>query len=628
MMDSQDNTLNKGIEEEKQQEEAVSNAPSSVTTPEKEPEQQAAEAQTTAETKADGPEEDLSKKVYNSKKEVIERLKEIVSSDETPVKAEIDHLKTTFYKLHFAEREKQQKEYLEAGGDPEKYQIVPDEDEEVFKAEMGVIKEKRQKALAEIEEEKQENLKRKEDIIEKIKAMSVSPEEANKSYNDFKTLQQEWKNIKAVPADKSNELWHNYQLHVEQFYDMLNLNREAREYDFKKNLEAKTKLCEAAEKLADEPDVISAFHQLQDLHQQYREIGPVAKDLREQIWARFKAASTVINKKHQQHFDDLRAKEEDNLRRKTELCERVEAVAKEENKGTADWDKHTQQIIDIQKEWKTIGFAPQKMNVKIFERFRAACDDFFTRKGEFFKKMKAQFAENAEKKKALVEKAQALMDSTDWRSTSDKLIALQKEWKTIGMVPHKLGDKLWADFQQACNHFFDARNAANAGTRNAEHENLEKKKDIIEKLKALLSEAGDDVQQKVQALTEEFNKVGHVPYKEKDKVYEEYHAVLDRIYKELHVNAARRRMDNFRNNLKNVAERGANALDNERGRLMRQYDRLKNDITTYENNLGFLNVSSKKGNSLIEEMNRRIQKLKDELQETRQKIKEIDAQNK
>lgn len=639
MMDSQDNTLNKGIEEEKQQEEAVSNAPSSVTTPENEPEQQTAEAheaddndavkaQTTAETQADGPEEDLSKKVYNSKKEVIERLKEIVSSDETPVKAEIDHLKTTFYKLHFAEREKQQKEYLEAGGDPEKYQIVPDEDEEVFKAEMGVIKEKRQKALAEIEEEKQENLKRKEDIIEKIKAMSVSPEEANKSYNDFKTLQQEWKNIKAVPADKSNELWHNYQLHVEQFYDMLNLNREAREYDFKKNLEAKTKLCEAAEKLADEPDVISAFHQLQDLHQQYREIGPVAKDLREQIWARFKAASTVINKKHQQHFDDLRAKEEDNLRRKTELCERVEAVAKEENKGTADWDKHTQQIIDIQKEWKTIGFAPQKMNVKIFERFRAACDDFFTRKGEFFKKMKAQFAENAEKKKALVEKAQALMDSTDWRSTSDKLIALQKEWKTIGMVPHKLGDKLWADFQQACNHFFDARNAANAGTRSAEHENLEKKKDIIEKLKTLLSEAGDDVQQKVQALTEEFNKVGHVPYKEKDKVYEEYHAVLDRIYKELHVNAARRRMDNFRNNLKNVAERGANALDNERGRLMRQYDRLKNDITTYENNLGFLNVSSKKGNSLIEEMNRRIQKLKDELEETRQKIKEIDAQNK
>ena len=653
MMDSQENTLNKGTEEVKQTEQVENQAESEAPkaeeeTPKAEEEApkaeeeapkadaEAPEAKEEAPTTGDAapqaenaaPAEDMSKKVYNSKKEVIERLKEIVASDETPDKAEVDHLKTTFYKLHFAEREQQQKAYLEAGGDPEKYQVVPDEDEEVFKAEMNVIKEKRQKAFLALEEEKQKNLKRKEEIIDKITEMSASPEVANKSYNDFKALQQEWKSIKAVPAEKANELWHNYQLHVEQFYDMLNLNREAREYDFKKNLEAKTKLCEAAEKLADEPDVIRAFHQLQDLHQQYREIGPVAKELREQIWARFKAASTVINKKHQQHFDELRAKEEDNLKRKTELCEKVEAIAKEENKGSADWDKHTQQIIEVQKEWKTIGFAPQKMNVKIFERFRAACDDFFTRKAEYFKQMKAQFAENADKKRALVEQAQALTDSTDWHATADKLIALQKEWKTIGMVPHKLGDKLWADFQAACNHFFDARKAANAGTRTAEKDNLAKKQDVIEKLKALLENAGDDVQQKVQELTDEFNSIGHVPYKEKDKIYNEYHEVLDKIYKDLHVSAARRRMDNFRNNLKNVAERGGNALDNERARLMRQYDRLKGDITTYENNLGFLNVSSKKGNSLIDEMNRRIQKLKDELEETRQKIKTIDAQNK
>ena len=645
-MDSQDNTLDKGTEEVKQTEQVenqteetanaevkteaadatakeethatatAETAGSSETAPEKPKEAQAADA------------DDPAKKVYNSKKEVIERLKDIVASDETPDKAEVDHLKTTFYKLHFTERDKKQKEYLEAGGDPEKYQITPDEDEEVFKAEMSVIKEKRQKAFLALEEEKQKNLKRKEEILEKIKQMSATPEEANKSYNDFKALQQEWKTIKNVPAEKANELWHNYQLHVEQFYDMLNLNREAREYDFKKNLEAKEKLCEAAEKLADEPDVISAFHQLQDLHQQYREIGPVAKELREQIWARFKAASTVINKKHQQHFDELRAKEEDNLKRKTELCEKVEDIAKQENKSSSEWDKRTQEIIAIQKEWKTIGFAPQKMNVKIFERFRAACDDFFTRKAEFFKKMKAQFAENAEKKRALVEQAQALTDSTDWHSTADKLIALQKEWKTIGMVPHKLGDKLWADFQTACNHFFDARKAATAGTRNAERDNLAKKQEVIEKLKALLDNAGDDVQQKVQELSEEFNKIGHVPYKEKDKVYESYHAVLDKIYKELHVSAARKRVENFRNNLKNVAERGNDALDNERARLMRQYERLKGDITTYENNLGFLNVSSKKGNSLIDEMKRRIQRLKDELEETRQKIKTIDSQNK
>ena len=645
-MDSQDNTLDKGTEEVKQTEQVenqteetanaeVKTEAADATAKEETPATATAETAGSSETAPEKPEEaqaadadDPAKKVYNSKKEVIERLKDIVASDETPDKAEVDHLKTTFYKLHFTERDKQQKEYLEAGGDPEKYQITPDEDEEVFKAEMSVIKEKRQKAFLALEEEKQKNLKRKEEILEKIKQMSATPEEANKSYNDFKALQQEWKTIKTVPAEKANELWHSYQLYVEQFYDMLNLNREAREYDFKKNLEAKEKLCEAAEKLADEPDVISAFHQLQDLHQQYREIGPVAKELREQIWARFKAASTVINKKHQQHFDELRAKEEDNLKRKTELCEKVEDIAKQENKSSSEWDKRTQEIIAIQKEWKTIGFAPQKMNVKIFERFRAACDDFFTRKAEFFKKMKAQFAENAEKKRALVEQAQALTDSTDWHSTADKLIALQKEWKTIGMVPHKLGDKLWADFQTACNHFFDARKAATAGTRNAERENLAKKQEVIEKLKALLDNAGDDVQQKVQELSEEFNKIGHVPYKEKDKVYESYHAVLDKIYKELHVSAARKRVENFRNNLKNVAERGNDALDNERARLMRQYERLKGDITTYENNLGFLNVSSKKGNSLIDEMKRRIQRLKDELEETRQKIKTIDSQNK
>ena len=645
-MDSQDNTLDKGTEEVKQTEQVenqteetanaeVKTEAADATAKEETPATATAETAGSSETAPEKPEEaqaadadDPAKKVYNSKKEVIERLKDIVASDETPDKAEVDHLKTTFYKLHFTERDKQQKEYLEAGGDPEKYQITPDEDEEVFKAEMSVIKEKRQKAFLALEEEKQKNLKRKEEILEKIKEMSATPEEANKSYNDFKALQQEWKTIKTVPAEKANELWHSYQLYVEQFYDMLNLNREAREYDFKKNLEAKEKLCEAAEKLADEPDVISAFHQLQDLHQQYREIGPVAKELREQIWARFKAASTVINKKHQQHFDELRAKEEDNLKRKTELCEKVEDIAKQENKSSSEWDKRTQEIIAIQKEWKTIGFAPQKMNVKIFERFRAACDDFFTRKAEFFKKMKAQFAENAEKKRALVEQAQALTDSTDWHSTADKLIALQKEWKTIGMVPHKLGDKLWADFQTACNHFFDARKAATAGTRNAERDNLAKKQEVIEKLKALLDNAGDDVQQKVQELSEEFNKIGHVPYKEKDKVYESYHAVLDKIYKELHVSAARKRVENFRNNLKNVAERGNDALDNERARLMRQYERLKGDITTYENNLGFLNVSSKKGNSLIDEMKRRIQRLKDELEETRQKIKTIDSQNK
>ena len=583
--------------------------------------------QTVVETATEQPAEEPERRQYQSKKEVLERVREIAHSDDAPQKEEVDYLKTVFYKLHIAEREAKLKSYLDAGGDPEQYQITPDEDEEAFKAEMGVIKEKRQKLFREQEQEKQDNLQKKLDIIEKIKAMVTSPEEANNSYKEFKALQDEWREIKNVPADRANELWRNYQLYVEQFYDLLKLNFEAREYDFKKNLELKTKLCEAAEKLAEETDVISAFHQLQKLHQEYRETGPVSKELREEIWNRFKAASTVVNKRHQQHFEDLRAREEENLAKKTALCEKVEAINAEENKGSGDWERHTKDIIDLQAEWKTIGFAPQKMNVKIFERFRAACDDFFARKAEYFRNLKDTFKENAEKKRALIEKAKALQDSTDWKSTSDKLINLQKEWKTIGMVPKKLGDQLWEEFLGACNKFFEARNAAGAGTRNEERENLEKKRDVIERLKAAAEEAGEGLQERVQKLVEEYQSIGHVPFKEKDKLYEEYHAVLDKLYKELNISVAKRRLTKFKDNLKQVAERGENALDNERARLMRQYEQLKSEVQTYENNLGFLNASSKKGNSLIDEMNRKVQKLRDEVQLVRDKIKAIDAEN-
>ena len=563
-------------------------------------------------------------KVYASKQEVLERVKEIARNEDKPDKDEVEHLKSSFYRFHIAEREKRQKDYLEAGGDP---QILPDDDEETFKAEMQIIKEKRAKAFQEQEAEKQANLRRKLEIIEKIKAMATSPEEANKNYNEFKELQKEFKEIKSVPPEKANEVWRNYQLYVEQFYDLLNLNREAREYDFKKNLEAKTKLCEEAEALDKVPDVVSAFHQLQELHAQYREIGPVAKDLREQIWARFKAASTVINKKHQQHFEELRAKEEENLAKKTELCEKVEALAKEENKGIGDWEKHSKAIIALQQEWKTIGFAPQKMNVKIFERFRAACDDFFSRKSEFFKQLKQQFAVNAEKKRELIKKAKELTDSTDWKTTGDKFVALQKEWKTVGAVPKKLGDQLWNEFLTACNHFFDARNAAHAGTRTEEKANLQKKRDIIAQLKELAEQSVENAQDKVQGLVDTYNAVGHVPFKEKDKIFKEYHDVLDKIYSDLHVSVARRRLDNFKQNLCNVAKRGEDAVDNERGRLVRRYEQLKQEIATYENNLGFLNISSRKGNSLVDEMNRKVQRLKDDAELVRQKIKAIDSQD-
>ncbi len=648
MMDSQENVLNEEAQSEVQnvnnpvanpepeagKAETAAQVSEELETVEERPEmvaEEAAEGVGNAETaseESEMPVEDFAAKVYKSKKEIVERLQELAHNDGTPSKDEVEHLKSVFYKIHVAEREAQLKAYIDGGGDPETYQIVPDEDEEAFKAEMIVIKEKRSKAFQEQEEEKQENLKRKLEIIEQVKAMATSPEEANKNFQEFKKLQQEWKDIKQVPADKVNELWRSYHLYVEQYYDLLKLNSEAREYDFKKNLEIKTRICEAAEKLTEEADVISAFHQLQKLHNDFRETGPVAKELREEIWARLKAASAIINKRHQQHFEELRAREEDNLVRKTALCEKAEAIAKEENKGSSDWDRHTKEMIALQAEWKTIGFAPQKMNVKIFERFRKTCDDFFGRKTEFFKEMKSRFAENAEKKKALVEQAQALQDSTDWKSTSDKLIALQKEWKTIGAVPKKQGDQLWNDFLGACNKFFEARNQANAGTRSVEKQNLEKKRGIIEQLKAMLEETGDNLQAKVQQLIEEYQSIGHVPFREKDKLYKEYHEVLDKLYKELNLSSAMRRLDNFKSNIKNMVEQGADVLDSERSKLMRRYEGLKQEIQTYENNLGFLNAASKKGSSLIDEMNRKVQKLKDEYELIRQKIKAIDAENK
>lgn len=560
---------------------------------------------------------------YTTKREVLDRVREIAHGEADPNKDEVDYLKTVFYKMHIAEREASYKEFIDGGGNPDSYQILPDEEEEAFKAEMGIVRERRAKLFREQEEEKERNLQRKLEIIEKIKQMVTSPEDAGKSYSEFKALQQEWKEIKSVPAPKANELWRNYQLYVEQFYDMFKMNIEAREYDFKKNLETKTRLCEAAEKLADEPDVISAFHQLQKLHQEYRETGPVAKDLREEIWTRFKAASTVINKRHQQHFEELRSKEEENLVRKTALCEKVEAIAAEENKGSGDWENHTQQIMEIQAEWKTIGFAPQKMNVKIFERFRAACDDFFGRKAMYFRNLKDTFKINAEKKRALVEKAQAMQDSTDWKSTSDKFIALQKEWKTIGMVPKKLGDQLWEDFLAACNHFFEARNVATSGQRNEEHVNLERKREIIAKLKALAeSENADEANSGLQQLAEEYKSVGHVPFKEKDNLYEEYHAAVSMLRSKFGILPGKARRQGG-----GKSRRGDAQPVDERTRLLRQYESLKSEIQTYENNVGFLSVSSKKGNKLIDDMNRKVENLKAEYEAVKARIIAIDKAN-
>ena len=556
-----------------------------------------------------------------TKEEVVQRLKEIDEDACNADKQEIDALKQNFYKLHKTEQEAARKAFIEEGGKAEEFIPTPDPLEAEFKQVMGSIKEKRNTLTAAQEQEKEENLAKKLAILDKMKEFTETPEDTGKRYNEFKQLQQEWNEIKQVPAAKVNELWKSYQLYTEKFYDMLKLNNEFREYDFKKNLEAKLHLCEAAEKLATEPDVVSAFHQLQKLHQEFRSIGPVAKELRESIWARFKAASTTVNRRHQQHFEELKEKEQNNLDQKTVICEIVESMEYDTFKTFADWEDKTQEILALQAKWKTIGYAPQKMNVKIFERFRAACDEFFRRKAAFFKSIKESMAENLEKKKALCEKAESLKDSTDWKETAEILTKLQKEWKTIGPVAKKHSDAVWKRFIGACDYFFEQKNKATSSQRSIESENQAKKEAVISQLKAL-DEAGttdEATADKTRALMKEWNSIGFVPFKEKDQLYKEYHSVVDRLFDKLHLSATEKKLSNFKSGLNKEGN-----LYRDREKLVRTYEGLKNDIQTYENNLGFLNSSSKKGNSLVTEINRKIERLKADMQLVQKKIAAID----
>lgn len=557
-----------------------------------------------------------------TKEKVIDRLREIDLNACEADKQEIDNLKQTFYKLHKADQETARKAFIEAGGNPDEFIPSPEPLENVFKEVMSSIKEKRSILAAEQEQEKEENLKKKLEILEKMKSLIEDTEDTGKIYNEFKQLQQNWNEIKAIPATKVNELWKIYQLYTEKFYDRVKLNNEFREYDFKKNLEQKTHLCEAAEKLAEEPDAISAFHQLQKLHQEFRNIGPVSKELRESIWARFKAASSNVNRRHQQHFENLKEKEQNNLDQKTVICEIVEAMEYDTFKTFNDWEEKTKEILALQAKWKTIGYAPQKMNVKIFERFRAACDEFFKRKAAFFKALKENMAENLEKKRALCEKAEALKDSTDWKTTAEVLAKLQKEWKTIGPVAKKYSDVMWKRFIGACDYFFDQKSKATSSQRSVEVDNMARKEEIIKQLALLNTSGGADeaIAEKTRSLVKEWNSIGHVPFKEKDRLYKEFHDLVDKLFDKLNISATEKRFNKF----KSSVSKGGNGLYRDRDKLVRTYEGLKNDIHTYENNLGFLNLSSKKGNSLVTEIQRKIDRLKDEMELVLKKIATID----
>ena len=575
------------------------------------------------ETIVEKPTENASK--LSTKEEVLLRLKEVAQDAENANKQELDGLKQTFNKIHNAEIEAAKKTFVENGGAEEEFIAQPSSVEEEFKSLMAAIKEKRSALAAEIEKQKEENLQVKLSIIEELKELVESPDDANKSYNEFKKLQQQWNEVKLVPQAKVNELWKNYQLYVEKFYDILKLNNEFREYDFKKNLEIKTHLCEAAEKLADEQDVVSAFHQLQKLHQEFRDTGPVAKELRDEIWNRFKAASTAVNRRHQQHFEALKETEQHNLDQKTVICEIVEAIEFDQLKTFAAWETKTQEVIALQNKWKTIGFAPQKMNVKIFERFRKACDEFFKKKGEFFKLLKEGMNANLEKKKALCEKAESLKDSTEWKETAEILTKLQKEWKTIGPVSKKYSDAVWKRFITACDYFFEQKGKATSSQRSVEQENLEKKKAIIARLTAIDETTdADEASKEVRELMKEWNGIGHVPFKEKDRLYKQYHGLIDQLFDRFNISASNKKLSNFKSSIGNIQSGGSQSLYREREKLVRTYENMKNELQTYENNLGFLTTSSKKGNSLLTEINRKVEKLKSDLELVLQKIKVID----
>lgn len=560
-----------------------------------------------------------------TKAEILEKLKVLAEEAENASKTDIDSLKQAFYKHINAEQEAARKKFIEEGGNLETYTPVPNEQEEEFKQIMSVIKEKRNAQSIELEKQKEMNYQVKLSIIEELKELVESPEDANKNYTEFKKLQQQWNEVKLIPQTKVNELWKNYQLQVEKFYDLLKLNNEFREYDFKKNLELKLHLCEAAERLAEEEDVISAFHQLQKLHQEYRDTGPVAKELRDEIWNRFKAASAIVNRRHQQHFEAQKEAEQNNLDQKIVICEIIESIEYSELTSSSAWENKTQEIIALQAKWRNIGYAPQKMNIKVFERFRTDCDEFFQKKAEYFKSLKENMSANLEKKRAMCEQAEALKDSTDWKATSDKLSKLQKEWKNIGAVPRKHSDAIWKRFIDACDYFYAQKSKATSSQRSIEHENMELKKAIIEKLKALLQGAEEDkANQQVRELIKEWNSIGHVPYKEKDKLYKQFHDLVDKLFAQFNDKASSKKLNNFKSSINNIQDSSPQALYREREKLVRAYDNMKAELQTYENNLGFLTASSKKGNSLLTELNRKVEKLKADIQLIKEKIKVID----
>lgn len=562
-----------------------------------------------------------------SRAELVDSLRKLLSDRVEVIKDDVENIKLHFYKKLKSEIEEIKKARSESDNDVEDLNLDTEKDqlEEDLKGLLYDYKVRKAEFVAKQEEEKEQNLLQKQHILDQMKQYVEGNDDVSSHINDFKALQAKWKSIGAVPAKdlaSTLKLYSNYQ---EKFWDLIKINNELREYDFKKNLEAKTHLCEAAERLADLTDVVSAFQQLQKFHADWHELGPVSRENRDSIWNRFKDASSVINKKHQAFFDELRQKEDHFQIAKTELCEKIEAFDFKSLNTYKGWDEATQTVLAWQEEWRSLGFAPRKVNQQLFDRYRAACDAFFAAKNEFYKASKAILSQNLEKKKALCAQAEALKDSTDWKETSEKLIQLQKEWKSAGPIAKKVSDELWKQFVSACDYFFEQKNKNFSSQKSVEVENLQKKKEIIARIKSLSIEGiASDAVASLKSLMAEYTAVGHVPFKEKDKIYNDYRSAVDEKFEKLNIDSSQRKIESFKSNLKDMTSKGENKLYREREKLVRAYEHLKSEIATYENNIGFFTSSSKKGGGLIKEMERKIEALKADSLLIEEKIRLID----
>ena len=580
---------------------------------------------TIEDSQVEQPQEEVAKTSL-SKEELLAALTELSQKEATDIgRDEVSRLKQQFYAIRKNEIEKEKAEFIANGNEEAAFAAKTDELEEKFKEALNIIKEKKAVLLAAQEAERQNNFEQKAKILDEIKTLAADTDNVNRTFNRFKELQQEFKNVGEVPPTVATEQWKQYQEAVEAYYDQLKINKELRDYDFKKNLEIKQLICEEAEKLTEETDIIVAFKRLQDLHEKWREVGPVAKDIREEIWGRFKDASAIINKKYQAYFEERKNREQENENAKTAICERIEALDFESLKSYSAWDEMTKVILEAQEDWKKLGFASKKMNNVLFARFRETCDKFFEMKANYFKNIKDDLASNLEKKIALCEKAEALKDSTDWKKTTDEFVALQKEWKTIGAVAKKHSEVVWRRFLAACDYFFEEKKKKTSGVRQTEQANLKLKKEVIAKLGAIAEDTPrEEAIKQVKELMAQWQEIGHVPYREKDKVYEAYRAKVDELYKHFDMRGSQARMSNFEDSV-NEMSGDENKLYRERERLMRNYEQKRNELNTYENNMGFFNSKSKSGDSMLRELERKIQRIKEEIATLEQKIKVIDS---